>query len=83
MGLFEAIIRALIAIGLAVLIFFIVLWALAGFGIVIPPNIVHVIQIIGGLIVILILARLFYPWLQGSWFGGPRDGPGPDGSRRY
>ena len=72
----EAVIRALIAIGILALCVVLIVWALGEFGIVIPAMVQHIILVIIILIAILILARMFWPFLGGaSWFP-PRPPPG-------
>ena len=55
----EAVIRALIAIGVIALCIVLVVWALAEFGLVIPPLVLHILIVIAVLIVILVLYRIF------------------------
>lgn len=55
----EAVIRAMIAIGVIALCVVLVVWALGEFGIVIPAMVLHILVVIAVLIVILILYRIF------------------------
>jgi hypothetical protein len=81
MGLFEAVIRALLWICGVVLLYFLVVYVLGALGIVIPANMLKVIMVMFFLIALLILARLFYPFFSsGPWFGG---GPGAGPDRRF
>ena len=68
MSLFEAIIRALIMLCLVMLAYFLIFWVLGTIGIAIPSMVQHIILVIIILIAILILARMFAPFVGGSWF---------------
>jgi hypothetical protein len=68
MGLFEAIVKALIMLCLVMLAYFLIFWVLGSIGIVIPTMVQHIILVIIVLIAILILARMFYPFVSGPWF---------------
>jgi hypothetical protein len=73
MGLFEAVIRALLYLCVIALCFFLVLWVLAQLGIVLPAMVVTILKVMFVLIAILILVRLFWPLASGySWFGPRR-----------
>jgi hypothetical protein len=63
--MFEAIIRALIALVLIVVAFFVVLWVLATLGITLPPIVITGAKIILALICILWLYRLLRPHASG------------------
>lgn len=77
MGLFEAIIRALIYICFIALAYFLCIWVLGAIGLMIPHQVAIILGVILVLIAILILARLFYPFFSGyAWFP-PRRGPPP------
>lgn len=65
MGILEAVIRALIAIALVVLAAALLFWGLAYLGIVIPPFVTKILMFILGLIVLLYIVRLFYPYVAG------------------
>jgi hypothetical protein len=79
MGLFEALIRALIYLCVIALAFFLCVWVLGQLGIALPYMVINILKVIFVLIAILILVRLFYPLVSGySWFG-PR-GPRPPNS---
>jgi hypothetical protein len=70
MGFFEAVIRALLVICGFVLVFYVVVWAMAAIGLAIPVMIEKVLMVMMVLVAILILARLFYPWVSaGNWWG--------------
>ena len=76
MGLFEAVIRALIYIGLLVLAIVLIVWFLATVGLILPPHVLQIIMAIVTLVAILILVRLLYPAFSGyNWFP-PRSPPG-------
>lgn len=75
MPFFEAVIRALLVICGFVLVFYVVIWALAAIGLAIPVMIEKVLMVMMVLVAILILARLFYPWVSmGTWWGRPPNG---------
>jgi hypothetical protein len=73
----EAVIRALIYICVIVLLFFLIVWVLATIGVHVPPMVLTILQVILALICVLILWRLFAPWVSGVslWGPGPRDRP--------
>jgi hypothetical protein len=74
MGLFEAIIKALLMLCLVMLAYFLIFWVLGTIGISIPIMVQHIILVMIILIAILILARMFWPFIGGtSWF--PPRGP--------
>jgi hypothetical protein len=69
MGLFEAIIRALIYLCVVALCFFLCVWVLGELGVALPYMVLNILKVIFVLIAILILVRLFFPVLQGfKWF---------------
>ena len=73
MGIFEAVIRALIYLCCIALVFFLCVWVLGEIGLALPPMVLHILMVIFALIAILILVRLFAPALSGYvWFPGPR-----------
>jgi hypothetical protein len=65
--MFEAIVRALIAICLFVAAAVLVLWVLGQLGIVIPATLVHIFYVILALVCILVLYRILKPSI-GTWF---------------
>lgn len=77
MGLFEAIVRALIYICFIALAYFLVIWVLAAIGLAIPHMVLTILGVILILIAILILARLFYPWFASATWFPPRNPPAP------
>jgi hypothetical protein len=77
MGLFEAVIRALIYLGFLVLAFFIVIWFLSVLGISLPPHVVQILMAILTLVAILVLVRLLYPAFSGYQWFPPRNPPAP------
>ena len=69
MGLFEAIIRALIYLCCIALCFFLCVWVLGELGVALPYMVINILKVIFVLIAILILVRLFFPVLSGfKWF---------------
>lgn len=77
MGFFEALVRALIYILFMALAFYLCIWVLGVVGFVLPPMIEKILIAIFVLVAILILARLFYPFMEGyTWFP-PRRPPSP------
>lgn len=74
MGIFEALIRALIYLCVIALCFFLTVWVLAELGIILPAMVITILKVIFVLIAILVLVRLFLPAMSGfSWF--PPRGP--------
>jgi hypothetical protein len=69
MGFFEAVIRALLTICACALVFYLVVWVLAVIGLALPVMVEKILVVIMVLVAILILARLFYPWLSANWWG--------------
>ena len=59
----ESIIRALIYICAIVLCYFLILWVLGEIGIAIPAMVAHIILVILVLVCVLILWRLFRPYI--------------------
>jgi hypothetical protein len=72
MGLFEAVIRALIYLCFIVLVFVLCIWVLGQLGIVIPPMVVKILMVILVLFAILVLVRLFAPFVGGFNLFPPR-----------
>lgn len=72
MGIFEAIIRALIYICFIALGYYLILWVLAAIGIMIPHMVVVVLGVILVLVAILVMFRLFAPWIGGWSLFPPR-----------
>ncbi len=62
----ETVIKALIGIAIVVGLILLVLWVLGTLGIVIPGTVMNILYVIGLLVVILILYRIFKPYL-GGW----------------
>lgn len=76
MGIFEALIRALIYLCVVALCFFLTIWVLGELGIMLPMMVITILKVIFVLIAILILVRLFLPAMNGfNWFP-PRNPPG-------
>jgi len=73
MGLFEAIIRALIYLCVVALGFFLCVWVLGQLGVALPMMVITILKVIFVLVAILILVRLFYPMLSGTTWFPPRD----------
>lgn len=65
--MFEAFIKALISIGLLVICVYLGLWFVAGLGLGIPGVVINIVWMIVVLICVLIIYRLFKPWISG-WF---------------
>jgi hypothetical protein len=77
MGFFETLVRALIYILFMALAFYLCIWVLGVVGFMLPPMIEKILIAIFVLVAILILARLFYPFMEGyNWFP-PRRPPNP------
>ena len=77
MGLFEAIIKALLMLCLVMLAYFLIFWVLGAIGISIPIMVQHIILVMIILVAILILARMFWLHLSAicvNWFP-PRNPP--------
>jgi cytochrome c biogenesis protein CcdA len=72
MSFFEAVIRALLMICGFALVFYLVVWVLAVIGLALPVMVEKILVVILVLVAILILARLFYPWISASNWWGPR-----------
>jgi hypothetical protein len=69
MGIFEAIIRALIYLCCIALAFFLCIWVLGQLGVALPAMVITILKVIFVLVAILILVRLFWPALSGTnWF---------------
>ena len=69
MGFFEALVRALIYILFMALAFYLCIWVLEVVGFHLPPHVEAILIAIFVLVAILVLARLFYPFVQGyNWF---------------
>lgn len=75
MGLFEAVIRALLYICALMLLFFLAVWALGAIGLALPLMVERIILVMFILVAVLILARLFYPFIAGANWFPPRNPP--------
>lgn len=64
----NAVVRALITLCVIALCFFLVIWVLGAIGIVLPAIVIKILGVILVLVAILILIKLFQPWI-GRWFG--------------
>ena len=72
MGFFEALIRALIYLCFIALAFFLCLWVLGSLGVALPAMVIVILKVIFVLVAILVLVRLFMPFVSGfKWFPGP------------
>jgi hypothetical protein len=70
MGLFEAVIRALLYLCVIALLFFLCVWVLGQLGVALPYMVLNILKVMFVLIAILILVRLFWPFASGyNWFG--------------
>jgi hypothetical protein len=72
MGFFEALIRALIYLCCIALCFFLCVWVLGELGIALPAMVIVILKVIFVLIAILILVRLFAPFVTGFNFFPPK-----------
>jgi hypothetical protein len=69
MGIFEAVIRALIYLCCIALAFFLCVWVLGQLGVALPYMVINILKVIFVLVAILILVRLFWPIVSGAnWF---------------
>lgn len=69
MGLVEAVIRALLYLCIIAICFYLCIWVIAALGIGLPAMVITILKIMFVLVAILILVRLFYPFVQGqNWF---------------
>jgi Flp pilus assembly protein TadB len=69
MGIFEAVIRALIYLCVVALVFFLCVWVLGQLGIALPVMVINILKVIFVLIAILVLVRLFWPIVSAqNWF---------------
>ena len=75
MSFFEAVIRALLYICGFALLFFLVVWVLGAIGFALPMMVERILIVMFVLVAILILARLFYPWISGVNLFPPRNPP--------
>lgn len=64
----SVVVRALITLCVIALCFFLVIWVLGAIGIVLPAIVIKILGVILVLVAILILIKLFQPWI-GRWFG--------------
>lgn len=76
MSFFEALVKALLAICAMALAFFLCVYVLGAVGFALPYRVEQILIVMFVLVAILILARLFYPFLQGTNFFPPRRPPG-------
>ena len=72
MGLFEAVIRALIYICFLMLLYFLIVWCLGAIGLAIPAMVEKILMVIFVLVAILILTRLLFPYISGATWFPPR-----------
>lgn len=77
MSFFEALIRALIYICFMVLAFYLCIWVLGALGLAVPYMVLNVIKVILVLVAVLILFRLFSPWVTGFTLFPSRRPPAP------
>lgn len=73
--MFEAIVRALLYLCGIALGYYLILWVLAAIGLAIPAMVAKILLVMLVLVAILVLARLFAPWVGGFSLWGP--GPPP------
>jgi hypothetical protein len=77
MGIFEALIRALIYLCVVALCFFLCIWVLGELGVMLPSKVITILMVIFVLVAILILVRLFAPAISGFVWFPPRKPPAP------
>lgn len=75
MSFFDAVIRALLFICGVVLCYYLCIWVLSVLNIGIPGEVINVFKIMLALVAILILARLFWPFMSGMNFFPPKQPP--------
>lgn len=75
MKFFDAFIRALIYLGFLAIIFYITVWFLDLIGLNLPREVITILKGIFVLVGILVLVRLFYPWVSSFSFFPPNDPP--------
>ncbi len=75
MSFFEAVIRALLYICGLALLFFLCVWVLGVIGLTLPVMVERIILVMFVLVAILILGRLFYPWISSATLFPPRNPP--------
>lgn len=75
MGIFEAVIRALIYLCCVALAFFLCIWVLGELGVALPYMVINILKVIFVLVAILILVRLFLPTFSGYQWFPPRRPP--------
>lgn len=74
MSIIERVIRALLYLIAIAICYYLILWVLSAIGIHIPPQILTLLMVAFGLIAVLVLVRLFWPYVSGArWF--PDDRP--------
>lgn len=71
MSLIERVIRALLYLCAVALCFFLVVWVLAEIGFVLPAMVLVILKVMFGLIAILVLVRLFWPYVSGATLWPP------------
>ena len=70
MGLLERVIRALLYLCVIAICFYLIIWVIGVLGVAIPGVIITILKVMFVLVAILVLVRLFYPFVQGqNWFG--------------
>lgn len=74
MGLIERVIRALLYLCAIAICYYLVVWVLGALNIHIPSQVLTILMVMFALIAILILVRLFWPYVSSTrWF--PDDRP--------
>lgn len=69
MGIFEAVVRALIYLCFVALAFYLIIWVLGAIGVALPYMVITILKVLFVLVAILILVRLFWPLASGfNWF---------------
>jgi hypothetical protein len=72
MGLFEAVIRALIYLCVVALCYYLIIWVLGALGFALPHMVLTILGVIFILVAILILVRLLWPVLGNITLFPPR-----------
>lgn len=74
MGFIEAIVYALLWLCGVVLGFYLILWVFSAIGIALPVMVITILKVMLVLVAILVLIRLFWPWVSNAsiWPRGPQ-----------
>ena len=70
--MFGSVIRALLYLCCLALAFYLIVWVLGEIGIILPAMVLHILMVMFVLIAILVLWRLFSPFVGGvNWWNSP------------